>query len=459
MRGSTRVGVLIPACDSSDHVGAVVAALPDWVDDIVVVGVSLLPPRLAAADVERVRVVSADDGELGAACLSGVARLRPCDIVVMLDPARTTPGDELERLIDPIVASEAELTLGTYAPPEQPAERARAASSAAGAAGAATGKPALKNPIEIRFACWLMRMAWGVSFTDVTLPRAIRRDVLTRLETSERGERWLLELQIKAAQRHVRTLEVPLAGRRRMRRSSGGMAGAAGMILRAALGRRDWRDSRLRVTRPRVILWTHYPAPGRVKPHLIPQLGVERSTALHDALTLQTLSTIAPAIGRGRSELEVRFDGGDAALVSAWLGNGKRILPQGDGDFGQRLARSATEAFAEGCDAVVFIGGDCPQLSAAHISLALDRLQTADVVLGPTTSGGLYLVALRAAHERLFDGLTSTADATVVSVLARAAAGGLRVHCIETLATIDRPQDLELSPLSHNGAATAFRYA
>ncbi len=66
------------------------------------------------------------------------------------------------------------------------------------------------------------------------------------------------------------------------------------------------------------------------------------------------------------------------------------ILGQGCGDLGMRMAQGLT-AFGRGTP-VVLIGSDIPQVTQRHIRRAFRALGRADVVLGPTSDGGYWLV-------------------------------------------------------------------
>src|SRR5580704_9527222 len=68
------------------------------------------------------------------------------------------------------------------------------------------------------------------------------------------------------------------------------------------------------------------------------------------------------------------------------------IAPQGAGDLGQRMRRTLA-ACPPG--PAVLIGSDIPQLTAAHIREAFALLGRHDIVFGPATDGGFWLVGTR----------------------------------------------------------------
>ena len=77
-----------------------------------------------------------------------------------------------------------------------------------------------------RIAGALLRVLYGVSFSDMCPFRAIRRDVLERLGMREETYGWNLEMQMRAARSGLRILEVPVAHRRR----AGGVSKVSGTV-------------------------------------------------------------------------------------------------------------------------------------------------------------------------------------------------------------------------------------
>ena len=68
------------------------------------------------------------------------------------------------------------------------------------------------------------------------------------------------------------------------------------------------------------------------------------------------------------------------------------ILPQGNGDLGQRMSR-VVDRLSPG--PVVIVGTDTPELRADHVARAFTALGKYDAVIGPATDGGYWLVGLR----------------------------------------------------------------
>ncbi len=93
-----------------------------------------------------------------------------------------------------------------------------------------------------------------------------------------------------------------------------------------------------------------------------------------------------------------------------------------------------------------FHRADAPDLSAAHLRAAAAALATHDAALGPAVDGGYWLLALASPMPFLFDAVAWGTDAVCATTRERLAAHGRRWVELETLADLDRPQDLARWP-------------
>ncbi|MBM3853850.1 MAG: DUF2064 domain-containing protein, partial [Verrucomicrobia bacterium] len=186
-----------------------------------------------------------------------------------------------------------------------------------------------------------------------------------------------------------------------------------------------------------------YPRAGAVKTRLMPVLGAARACALYRQLVDHTLTEVGAVVAPGGIDLEIRLAGApDETAARAWLGETRAIRAQGEGDLGARLERAVEAALAEGAPAVVVIGGDCPQLSAGHLESAFAALVHHEVVLGPATDGGYYLIGLRRSRPALFRGIAWGGPEVLAQTLTAAHALGLDVATLAPLSDLDVPEDL-----------------
>ncbi|MBS4021525.1 MAG: TIGR04282 family arsenosugar biosynthesis glycosyltransferase [Dethiobacter sp.] len=188
----------------------------------------------------------------------------------------------------------------------------------------------------------------------------------------------------------------------------------------------------------KILVFTRYPEPGRVKTRLIPAVGKEGACNLHREMAEHSVKRL----NRFRGIMEICFDGGDEHIMKNWLGRDLSYRPQGFGDLGERMERAFADVLLSGERKVVAVGTDCPSLSAGHIHQALCRLDESDLVLGPAADGGYYLIGMSKLYSKLFKEIDWGSDKVLLQTLVAAQKLGLRATLLEELADVDRPQDL-----------------
>jgi len=147
------------------------------------------------------------------------------------------------------------------------------------------------------------------------------------------------------------------------------------------------------------------PDVGSVKTRLGAELGSEFSAEVSEAMTLD----LADLWGGDR----ILAPGGRRVLVFSpddagpWFDprvpDSLALQPQEPGDLGHRMRSFFEEEFAEGATRVVLIGSDSPTLDPSIVVSAFLCLEGRDVVLGPSTDGGFYLIGCRNLAPPIFD--------------------------------------------------------
>ncbi len=198
-----------------------------------------------------------------------------------------------------------------------------------------------------------------------------------------------------------------------------------------------------------LILFTRYPEAGVTKTRLIPALGPEGAADLQRRMTAHVIEAASAWAQPRMQTLEVRFEGGSEDLMRTWLGGDHQYRRQGEGDIGARMRRALAETFGQGAERAVLIGSDIPGITTAILTSAFDHLHSAEMVLGPAADGGYYLVGLRrsawaGAADELFHDVPWGTDRVLAATREKIAIRGLQTVFLETLADIDRPEDLAL---------------
>ncbi len=193
------IAVVIPALNEAGSIGELVReTLAQPVAGVIVVDNGSADGTALEARRAGAQVVVERRRGYGHACAAGVAAAQGADGLVFLDGDYSMLPREMPRLIAPLQEGQADLVLGSRAlghiePGSMPAPQ--------------------------RFGNWLAaaltRLLYGVRVTDLSPYRAVRRDVLLKLEMREMTYGWPTEMIVKAARCRARILEVPVSCRSR----------------------------------------------------------------------------------------------------------------------------------------------------------------------------------------------------------------------------------------------------
>ena len=208
--------VIMPALNEAAVVGDLVRRAPrDAVAEVIVVDNASTDETAARARDAGARVVSEPRRGYGAACFAGVTALpADADVAVFLDADGSQRPEEIPLVLAPVAAGRADLVLG---------------------ARALHGRHPMHATTGTRLVARYVAWRWGLGITDFGPLRAIRVDLLRRLDMRDRAFGWPVEMVVKAAALGARIAEVPvshvprLAGRSKV---SGTLVGS----LRAGYG-------------------------------------------------------------------------------------------------------------------------------------------------------------------------------------------------------------------------------
>ena len=190
---------------------------------------------------------------------------------------------------------------------------------------------------------------------------------------------------------------------------------------------------------------------GRVKRRLAAGIGAPAALAFHRRTVNALLRRLA-GDRRWRLWLAVtpdRYARAGRAGLGGIRAPGVPRLAQGGGDLGARMGR-VFGRLAPG--PAVIVGGDIPEITAAHIARAFRALGRADAVFGPADDGGYWLIGLarRPAPPRLFRGVRWSGPHALADTLAN-------LDARRKVAFIDRLEDVDDAPAYRRWRARARR--
>jgi rSAM/selenodomain-associated transferase 2/rSAM/selenodomain-associated transferase 1 len=199
--------------------------------------------------------------------------------------------------------------------------------------------------------------------------------------------------------------------------------------------------------RDRLIIFTRYPEPGKTKTRLIPRLGPEDAARLQRRMTEHLLDTVDRFTATYPVHVEIRYTGGTAELMRNWLGQVFTFTPQGPGGLDQRMSTTFDQAFKCGIRKAIIIGTDIPDISEDILMQAFTSLKHDDLVFGPATDGGYYLIGMHAeAYQKalpdIFTGIEWGSAAVLKKSLIIAESLDLKITLLKRLQDVDRPEDM-----------------
>lgn len=189
------------------------------------------------------------------------------------------------------------------------------------------------------------------------------------------------------------------------------------------------------------VVFTRLPRAGESKTRLIPALGPEGAARLQERMTRQVVGRVWSHTAVTGGRLVVAATGCSPREMRSWLGP-VEVVPQGDGDLGDRLFRVIEGEFRRGAGKVIVVGADCPRLHEGHLVDAEGALERSDLVFGPALDGGYYLVGMKRPFRSLFQSMPWGTSEVLSRSLAAAKSQGVTVESIECLSDVDEAEDL-----------------
>jgi len=197
------IKVIIPAYNEADSIGLVIAAIPDIVEEVIVVSNNSTDATEANAAAAGATVLQENRKGYGYACLKGMQYIseqsKKPDIIVFLDGDYSDYPSELVRIVQPIIEDNKDFVVGARVKEWREA-------------GSMTFPQIFGNWL----ATSLMKLFFNSTFTDLGPFRAIKYEKLLQLEMQDKTYGWTVEMQLKALRKNLRYSEIPVHYRNRI---------------------------------------------------------------------------------------------------------------------------------------------------------------------------------------------------------------------------------------------------
>ena len=153
--------------------------------------------------------------------------------------------------------------------------------------------------------------------------------------------------------------------------------------------------------KPTIILMTKWHALNRCKSRLSKEIGPFNATKIQAKLTKHTISVVKEIEKEGLAEIKIAFDGIGFKAARRWASSNKieNVSLQGNGNLGLRMKKQILKTYSKksfssykSLSPILLIGTDLPGISYEDLAEAIEYLQRKELVLGPSTDGGYWLI-------------------------------------------------------------------
>lgn len=187
--------------------------------------------------------------------------------------------------------------------------------------------------------------------------------------------------------------------------------------------------------------------PGNAKTRLCPPLTFEEAAAFNTAFLKDIADNLIVASAEASIAGSMAYGPpGSKTFFRAHLPETIALHEVWYPDFGACLLEALKRQFADGHRAACVLNSDSPTLPVSLLAEMAQALAEPGerAVLGPSIDGGYYLLALKAVHPRLFEGIAWSTEAVTAQTLERASEIGLPVHILPKWYDVDDCDGLKL---------------
>lgn len=179
------------------------------------------------------------------------------------------------------------------------------------------------------------------------------------------------------------------------------------------------------------------PVIGFVKTRLAKTMGNEKTLLLYKHFVNDLISTLKDT----NYEFKLCVYP-NKKLINDVFGNFNNFV-QEDGDLGIKMQKAFESQFSLGYEKIILIGSDTPHIPKDYFEETLTKLNSKELVIGPSLDGGYYLIAFnkKSFNPNVFHDITWSTDVVLKQTLEKTTQD--KVHLLNVLNDIDIQEDLE----------------
>jgi rSAM/selenodomain-associated transferase 1 len=186
-----------------------------------------------------------------------------------------------------------------------------------------------------------------------------------------------------------------------------------------------------------LIIIAKYPANGAVKTR-INGLSDEQRVDLYSRLLNDTMKKLSSIPG---VDTFIAYAPDDTGYYFSRFNAG--LIPLSEGDLGNRMYQAFQGTFKKGYVKISLVGADIPDLTSVIINKSYNELTVHDIVFGPATDGGYYLIGMKKLIAEVFTDVPWSADNTLEVSIKNAKQAGYSIGFTDKMTDVDTYEDAQ----------------
>ena len=154
--------------------------------------------------------------------------------------------------------------------------------------------------------------------------------------------------------------------------------------------------------KPIIVLMTRWHAIYRCKSRLSKDIGARQAAKIQEKLTNHTIKVARQIQEEGLADIKVAIDGIGIQAAKKWglINKIQKVTTQGNGNLGTKMKRQFLKTHSVKTingqiqNPILIIGTDLPSISHFDLIQAIQILNHKEMVIGPSTDGGYWLIGL-----------------------------------------------------------------